>query len=217
MLRGLDRAEQAGENMGKRYKAIEDHLTKTPGDKAAGENENDNASPTHFEPVGRFLRPPGSGTEAQFTSKCKDCGLCAQACPADAILIESNQAAGKPYILPRATPCVMCNDVSCTVACPSGALTTIELPADIYIGVARIDHARCLRTPATTVSRGGPLHGEDCTVCVSQCPVGETALAINDEDDLEVRDACTGCGVCERACPTEPTSIWIVPKSQLDA
>ena len=22
---------------------------------------------------------------------------------------------------------------------------------------------------------------------------------------------CTGCGVCERACPTEPASIWIEP------
>lgn len=207
MLRGLNRAEQAGQGVTKRYKAIEEHLMDAPS------ADDKPADQTHVAPVTRFLRPPGSGSEADFTATCTACGLCAKVCPAQAILIDPQQAAGKPYILPRATPCVMCTDVSCTKACPSGALTVIPTPLGIHLGVAKIDHARCLRTPAQTVSRGATLAAEDCTVCVSQCPVGEKALAINDEGELEVRDACTGCGVCERACPTEPASIWIMPKN----
>lgn len=213
MLRGLNRAEKAGQDMGKRYKAIEDHLVGTPS--ATPGQAGDVNAPTHVAPVTRFLRPPGSGSETDFTSTCTACGACVTACPAEAIVIDEHQASGRPYILPRISPCVMSNDVSCTKACPSGALTVLNVPAKIHLGVAKIDHARCLRTPAQTVSRGATLAAEDCTVCVSQCPVGETALAINEDDELVVRDACTGCGVCERACPTEPTSIWIIPKAQM--
>lgn len=206
--------------MGRKYKAIEDHLQGQTSSQKSGEGDAAHSGhggkngPTHVPPVSRFLRPPGSGLETDFTSTCTACGACVTACPADSILLDVQQAGGRPYILPRITPCVMCNDVSCTKACPSGALTVLNAPKEIHLGVAKIDHARCLRTPAETVSRGGTMRAEDCTVCVSQCPVGETALMINEEGELRVRDACTGCGVCERACPTEPASIWIIPKGQ---
>jgi len=212
MLRGLDRAEQAGKEVGKRYKQLEENLQRKPADADAQPPEPAVPKPVRaVAKIDRFLRPPGALPEADFLQKCTSCGQCAAACPADAILIDPDQASGKPFIHARAAPCVMCLDLSCMTACPSGALQRVSSPMEIRIGVAKIDHSRCLRTPAMTVARGAPLTAEDCTVCVTQCPAGESALAINEEGDLEVRPGCTGCGVCERACPTEPASILVIP------
>jgi ferredoxin-type protein NapG len=216
MLRGLNRAQEVTDKVGQRYQSLERTLSDTPAKPQSSATQASPAAPPSASakiqpPVQRYLRPPGALAEAAFVDKCTRCGACVRACPALAIVIDDQHAAGRPYILPRANPCVMCNDVACTHACPSGALTPIATPGEIRIGKAKIDTSRCLRTPAQTVSRGGSLQAEDCTLCVTQCPAGSAALAINDQGDLEVRDACTGCGVCEQACPTEPASIYVIP------
>jgi len=60
---------------------------------------------------------------------------------------------------------------------------------------------------------------EICDLCVTECPIGETAIVLEKSEDNgnisykpKVLDGCTGCGVCVMVCPTEPTSIIINPK-----
>ena len=66
-----------------------------------------------------------------------------------------------------------------------------------------------VRWPMWTKHRG--------SLCVIQCPIGETALAlepVRDEDGVErmtpvVREGCVGCGVCEMICAQEPACIVV--------
>jgi NAD-dependent dihydropyrimidine dehydrogenase PreA subunit len=86
------------------------------------------------------------------------------------------------------------------------------------MGIAVMDHARCLRGPfddelspdASESQVTGPgFHGEDCRLCVTSCPVGETAMTIDGMGKISIIAGCIGCGVCERACPTEPSSVYV--------
>jgi NAD-dependent dihydropyrimidine dehydrogenase PreA subunit len=56
-------------------------------------------------------------------------------------------------------------------------------------------------------------HGEECTRCVDNCPVGTAALQLIDNRIVVNEDGCTGCGVCQNRCPTDPKSIVVMPKS----
>lgn len=60
---------------------------------------------------------------------------------------------------------------------------------------------------------------EVCNLCVQACPIKwaismETVFAPDGSQRLSpvVHEACVGCGACEMICPTEPTSIEIVPR-----
>jgi len=153
-------------------------------------------------PPARFLRPPGALDEPDFAETCEQCAACVQACPADCIRLEPEAAGGRPFIVARTAPCVVCDTLACTHACPSGALEPLDDPARIRMGRAHVDAFRCLRT--------GP-EAEPCTLCIDPCPEGERAIGLDGDGLVEVRDGCTGCGVCERACPTEPASIIVEP------
>ena len=85
----------------------------------------------------------------------------------------------------------------------NAALLPLSDKSEIRMGFARVDPGRCLRSYT----------GEDCRLCVSQCPLGAGALAIDNMNLVDVRGDCTGCGVCERACPTDPPAIWVEPNS----
>jgi ferredoxin-type protein NapG len=141
------------------------------------------------------------------------------ACPAQCIQLDTAQpdreplADGLPYIIARQSPCVVCSDLSCMKACPTGALQLVAQPADIHMGVAVIDHRRCLRGPEG-YQPGSPA-GEDCQLCVTQCPLGGSAIGFDAAGRVQVRRGCVGCGVCERACPTEPASIFVQPFDRL--
>ena len=53
---------------------------------------------------------------------------------------------------------------------------------------------------------------EICDICVTECPIGETAIIMennNGKMQPKVLDACTGCGVCVMLCPSDPNSIKI--------
>lgn len=154
-----------------------------------------------------WLRPPGAMSEREFRDMCSRCGICVSVCPAEAIKIDSTglRGNGAPYIDPSESPCVACDGLHCMQNCPSGALSFVPL-IEIDMGIAIWNENQCLRRS-----------GEDCRLCVEQCPIGETAIVIDEWRVKVLDEGCIGCGVCEHACPTGPKSITIKPRSQRDS
>lgn len=149
----------------------------------------------------RSLLPPGA--TPQFATLCTRCGDCVSACPANAIEVDPSglRADGLPHIIPAESPCVICASLACMQSCATGALAPVDRAA-IKIGRAKVDHAICLRGS-----------GEACTLCVDVCPVGEAAIVVSPiTGRIRVHsDACTGCGMCEQRCPTNPRAVTIYP------
>ena len=146
-----------------------------------------------------LLRPPGALAEADFLATCSRCGTCVNVCPADAIAINDRAAGGAPYVNADVAACVLCAELACMNACPSGALVPVPLP-DIDMGTARWVQHTCLR-----------VRGEPCTICVDACPVGEVAIRVDANLITVLDDGCTGCGLCQQRCPTSPKSIVVEP------
>jgi ferredoxin len=156
-----------------------------------------------------FLRPPGALDEQAFRETCSRCGVCVAVCPADAIKIDSSGALanGAPYIVAAEAPCVACDGLHCMQNCPSGALRFTPL-VEIDCGTAEWKPNLCTRTTI----------GDDCRICVDQCPLGSAALVLDEAGRVKViEDGCIGCGVCEHYCPTEPKSIVVIPKAARDS
>lgn len=155
------------------------------------------------EPDLVILRPPGALPEPEFLEKCHRCGNCVKNCPANAIQPLQSQGAklaNTPYINPDEQPCVICDSLACMYVCPSGALQ-IVYAEDIRIGLAVFNAETCLRTKEVA-----------CTYCIDTCPIGEEAIRFTPDSVIEVIDSgCTGCGVCQYACPTAPKSIVVEP------
>lgn len=160
-------------------------------------------SPLPDRPV---LRPPGAIDEEQFLQTCMVSGQCVTACPVGAIKVTVDpdpMKEGRPFIDAQSQACVVCEDLSCMKVCPSAALMSIARE-DIRMGIAEVNDAFCVRT-----------QGEDCQICVDKCPLGEAAITISYHGGpIEILDpGCTGCGVCEMYCPTEPRSVIVRPLS----
>ena len=156
-------------------------------------------------PRGRsLLRPPGASPEQQFLDNCYRSGNCIESCPVEAIKVyqsDDSQLSGTPYIDPDITACVACDAVYCSHACPSGALSVIHDPSEIRIGLAEPNEYHCLRNT-----------GEDCEICVEKCPIGSSAIHIDDDGRVRVLETgCVGCGVCQQHCPTSPKAIIVDP------
>lgn len=155
------------------------------------------------KPHRNIFRPPGALSEPEFLDKCLRCGNCVKNCPANAILPFQSQDTilrNTPHIDPEEQPCVICDSLACMNVCPSGALQLV-FAEDIRIGLAVFNADTCLRSQSV-----------DCTYCVDTCPIGEDAIEFSTDGLVEVLDTgCTGCGVCQYACPTDPKSIVIMP------
>ncbi|GAB4485580.1 MAG: ferredoxin-type protein NapG [Thermodesulfovibrionales bacterium] len=173
------------------------------------------------------LRPPGAISEEKFLAKCTKCGLCAEACPFDALIIArpgDDRPVGTPYFVMRENPCRMCRDIPCAAACPTGALDLSLLsgpdPAGLpgpdvnraQIGIAVIDRETCIA-----------YWGIQCDACYRACPVIDKAITVDPvRNDRTGKHAimgpvvhsrhCTGCGMCERACVTKKASIFVLPR-----
>lgn len=150
-----------------------------------------------------WQRPPGAVPELEFRCRCTRCGDCVNACPVSAIRIDhsGDEGAGYPYIDLEHQACVLCDGQPCMPACPTGALQITPL-SQIDMGTANWFDQTCRRT-----------QGEDCTICVDDCPVGTAAIELLDGIVHVHEEGCTGCGVCQNHCPTEPRSIIVIPKS----
>lgn len=160
------------------------------------------------------LRPPGARPGEAFGALCIKCGQCAAACPYGTLRLAPVGDAvplGTPYFRARDVPCYMCTDIPCTRACPTGALSpTLELIEDARMGLAVIDAENCLSW-----------QGLRCEVCHRECPLTGSAITVEHYPRKLSRhalfvprvhsDHCTGCGICEKACPTEQAAIRVVP------
>ena len=159
------------------------------------------------------IRPPGALAEADFNARCIKCGQCVDACPYDTLNLataESGIPIGTPYFIPRETPCYMCEDIPCVPVCPTGALDhALDNIDDSRMGLAVIDIENCLSW-----------QGLRCEICFRECPVQGHAITVEHHPrriskhamfvPLVHSDACTGCGICEKACPTQKAAIRIV-------
>ena len=159
------------------------------------------------------IRPPGARSEAEFNARCIKCGQCVDACPYDTLELATADAGipiGTPYFLPRQVPCYMCPDIPCTRACPTGALDpALEDINEATMGLAFIDTENCLSW-----------QGLRCEICFRECPLQGKAITIEHHPRRISRhamfvpvvnsDDCTGCGICEKACPTQEAAIRVL-------
>ncbi|HEU5171326.1 MAG TPA: 4Fe-4S dicluster domain-containing protein, partial [Gemmatimonadales bacterium] len=151
----------------------------------------------------RYVRPPGAIPEVGFLAACTRCGLCVQACPPHAIATagpDAALAAGTPFLDLEREPCVACPEMPCARACPTGALV---VPPGGWAGY-RLAELEFLPERCVTY------RGTSCRACADSCPVGPTALVIDDTGHPALRrEGCVGCGVCVRACITRPSSLTL--------
>ncbi len=169
------------------------------------------------------LRPPGALKEKDFVSTCIRCGMCVEACPYDVLelaTISDQISIGTPYFTPRVQACQMCPDIPCASICPSKSLDLDLLRVDDELS---IDNARMGLATINTETCLAHL-GLQCTMCIRACPLADQAIVLTNERNprtdmhafllpVVIADYCTGCGMCERACPTEIASIHVLPLS----
>lgn len=160
------------------------------------------ASSPPSPPVKHWLRPPGALRDPQFAQTCQRCGECAKVCPAQCILIDSTgrNGDGAPYIDINTMPCVVCDGLKCMHVCPSGALRPLAIH-EVDMGTARWDWHTCARRS-----------GENCTICIDDCPIGNVAIELRGDRVHVIEEGCIGCGVCQAHCPTSPKSIVVIPR-----
>ncbi len=183
------------------------------------------------------LRPPAALSEKDFVRACIKCGLCAEACvnrdsnidketgkprPGTLKMAKANSdvTIGTPYFIPADVPCYMCDDIPCVPVCPTGALDITKVTNDkgemditmMDMGLAVVDSNACIA-----------FWGIQCDACYRACPLLDVAIKL--EYDRNERTgkhaflkpivdmtACTGCGLCEKACVTEKPAIFIHPR-----
>ena len=158
----------------------------------------------------KLLRPPGALSEQDFLAACIRCGLCVEACPYHTLkLADATQvtALGTPYLVARDVPCYLCqgyNELKCIAACPTPALQPVKSLRDIRIGVAVIAHNLCLAWQGTS-----------CRACWHACPLPNEAIVLDELGRALVDETkCIGCGICDHACITEPSSIVVAPRGR---
>ncbi len=147
------------------------------------------------------LRPPGAIEEIGFLAACTRCSDCIDVCPPRAIVKApsgAGLAVGTPMIDPSRQPCVVCIDMPCARACPTGALVPPEQLWEGYrMATLELVPERCIA-----------FQDIPCGTCARVCPVGDAAIAIDAGGRPVIhKEGCVGCGVCVRACPTTPSSL----------
>lgn len=149
------------------------------------------------------IRPPGAVEESAFMTLCNICGKCWEGCPHGAIKQAEDDgglAGGTPVIVPRDVPCYLCAPPVCSQVCPEGALKPIT-SSDIRIGIARVSNATCLAHQGID---------RNCNYCYDRCPLKDKAIVFKNGPFVS-KEFCTGCGICEFFCVSNPKSIVVSP------
>ena len=184
------------------------------------------------------LRPPAALPEEDFLRTCIKCGLCVEACRNRESNIDKETGkprpetlkvakadtegvtVGTPYFVARDVPCYMCDDIPCVPVCPTGALDEASVTNDkgeldfreMDMGLAVVDTNSCIA-----------FWGLQCDLCYRACPLMDAAIKLQYNrnprtgkhaflEPVVDMDVCTGCGLCEKACPTEKAAIFVLPR-----
>jgi MauM/NapG family ferredoxin protein len=151
-----------------------------------------------------IILPPNAVSLELYLKKCNQCYQCVSVCPHEAIRVwrnENSSLFGFPVIVPREQPCLLCEDLPCVKSCDTGALIRQEIPN--LNAVAVIHTQRCLA-----------YQGHFCITCVNSCPLTGQAIFRDLEGKPVINSqVCTGCGICEAACPTEKPAIRVKMKN----
>jgi len=152
------------------------------------------------------LRPPGAlKPDESFLAACSGCGDCIPVCPTASIIsLEREDGRLLPAIDPSAMPCHLCSDLPCIAACPDGALVDPGGPERVRLGIAKVEPKRCVT-----------FRGEVCRHCYAACPYPDRAILLIGGRPLVGSGACTGCGLCEHACPEHPKAIHVIAERNL--
>jgi MauM/NapG family ferredoxin protein len=158
------------------------------------------------------IRPPGALPSPDFEQACIRCFRCAEVCPPKCIRFDSvldPRGSDLPWIDVRHKACILC--MECTEVCPTGALERI--PADpeivqarVRMGLPEIDKNKCLAWSGRGV----------CRLCYYACPYPDEALFVHGRRQGPGirKQGCTGCGLCEEACPQSVRAIRTVPSGE---
>ena len=155
------------------------------------------------------IKPAGSVSLDNFSSRCTGCQLCVQVCPNDVLrasskldtFMQPEMSYERGYCRPE---CTKCSEV-----CPAGAITKVtrEQKTAIQIGHAVWIGRNCV-----------PLRdGVSCGNCAKHCPSGAITMMPYDPEDASSpmipsinTERCIGCGACEHVCPARPFSAIFV-------
>lgn len=155
------------------------------------------------------IKPAGSVSLDNFSSRCTGCQLCVQVCPNNVLraslkldtFMQPEMSYERGYCRPE---CTKCSEV-----CPAGAITKVtrEQKTAIQIGHAVWIGRNCV-----------PLRdGVSCGNCAKHCPSGAITMMPYDPEDATSpliptinTEKCIGCGACEHVCPARPFSAIFV-------
>ena len=148
-----------------------------------------------------LIRPPGSLAEEEFLARCIRCSECMKVCPTNGLQPALTEAGidglWSPVLVPKIGECTQnCN--LCSKVCSTQAIQPFEIEEKphIFMGQAVIDRSQCI---AWNSDKG-------CLICDEYC----SYHALNWKAVDGVRrpfvneKKCTGCGICENACPIQP-------------
>ena len=161
---------------------------------------------------GTPLKPAGSLSLRNFSTRCTGCQLCVSSCPNGvlrpssslATLMQPEMSFERGFCRPE---CTRCSEV-----CPAGAIipVTREEKSSIQIG-----HAVWIREQCIPVTKG-----RSCGNCARHCPTGAIQMVPLSQNDDSSRKApkipiidterCIGCGKCEFVCPARPVSAIVI-------
>jgi len=149
----------------------------------------------------QLIRPPGALPEEEFLSTCIRCSECMKVCPTNGLqpaLLEAGlEGLWTPVLVPRIGECTQnCN--LCSRVCSTQAIQPfrVEEKTYIFMGTAVIDRSSCIAWNSD----------RPCLVCDEYCSYH--ALKWKTVDGVRRpfvnEKKCTGCGICESACPIQP-------------
>jgi MauM/NapG family ferredoxin protein len=165
-------------------------------------------NPVRETGAAELVRPPGAVEEGECLKRCIKCGECMKVCITNGLQPTFLQAGFEgiwsPLLVPRIGYCEF-NCTLCGQVCPTDAIEELEVEVKRKrkIGLGFIDETRCLPYAFKM----------NCIVCEEYCPTSPKAITFErqmvetDAGEMELKlpivdpKVCTGCGICEWACP----------------